>query len=152
YFDVDTLDILENSPQRLIEVPKLGQHKARLIANAWVEQKAIKEVMVFLQDKGISTSLAVKIYKEYGDKAITIVKNEPYRLAREIGGIGLKTADKIAQALGFALDDPERLKAGTLFVLSEASDSGGHTYLPRPFLAEQAAELLGVSSDQVEEA
>jgi exodeoxyribonuclease V alpha subunit len=152
YFDVDTLTVLEDNPERLTEVPKLGQHKARLIASAWVEQKAIKEVMVFLQDKGISTSLAVKIYKEYGDKAITIVKNEPYRLAREIWGIGFKTADKIARALGFALDDPERIKAGTLFVLSEASDSGGHTYLPRPLLAGQAAELLGVSPQAVEEA
>jgi ATP-dependent exoDNAse (exonuclease V) alpha subunit len=152
YFDTETLDILESAPERLSEVPKLGKHKAGLIAAAWVEQKAIKEVMVFLQGQGISTSLAVRIYKEYKDAAITVVKNEPYRLAREVWGIGFKTADKIASSLGFAHDDPERLKAGTLFVLSEASDSGGHTYLPRPLLAQQAAELLGVEVEKVEEA
>jgi ATP-dependent exoDNAse (exonuclease V) alpha subunit len=152
YFDTETLDILESAPERLAEVPKLGKHKAGLIAAAWVEQKAIKEVMVFLQGQGISTSLAVRIYKQYKDAAITVVKNEPYRLAREVWGIGFKTADKIASSLGFAHDDPERLKAGTLFVLSEASDSGGHTYLPRPMLAKQAAELLGVEVEKVEEA
>jgi ATP-dependent exoDNAse (exonuclease V) alpha subunit len=152
YFDTETLDILESAPERLSEVPKLGKHKAGLIAAAWVEQKTIKEVMVFLQGQGISTSLAVRIYKQYKDAAITVVKNEPYRLAREVWGIGFKTADKIASSLGFAHDDPERLKAGTLFVLSEASDSGGHTYLPRPLLAQQAAELLGVEVEKVEEA
>lgn len=152
YFDIETLDILEQQPHRLNEVPRLGQHKAGLIAKAWQEQKAIKEVMLFLQGQGISTSLAVRIYKQYGDAAITIVKNEPYRLAREVWGIGFKTADKIAQSLGFGKDDPERVKAGTLFVLSEASDSGGHTYLPRPSLAEKAAELLEVAVEQVESA
>jgi exodeoxyribonuclease V alpha subunit len=152
HFGLEILDILETTPQRLVEVPRLGQHKAGLIAKAWLEQKAIKEVMLFLQGQGISTSLAVRIYKEYGDAAITIVKNEPYRLAREVWGIGFKTADKIAQALGFGLDDPERLKAGTIYVLSEASDSGGHTYLPRPQLATQAAELLAVTAEQVETA
>jgi exodeoxyribonuclease V alpha subunit len=150
HFDVDTLNILEHDPLRLIEVPKLGPHKVNLIAKAWQEQKAIKEVMLFLQGQGISTSLAVRIYKQYGDAAITIVKNEPYRLAREVWGIGFKTADKIAQSLGFTKDDPERVKAGTLFVLSEASDSGGHTYLPRQLLSEKAAELLEVSEEQVE--
>ena len=152
FLGVDTLTVLEEQPDRLNEVPKLGQHKAGLIAAAWVEQKAIKEVMVFLQGNGISTSLAVRIYKQYGDAATTIVKNEPYRLAREVYGIGFKTADKIATNLGFSHEDPERIKAGTLFVLSEASDSGGHTYLPRPVLAEKAAELLGVEAALVEEA
>lgn len=152
HFDVATLDILEENPERLREAPGLGPHRARLIAAAWAQQKAIKEVMVFLQGQGISTSLAVRIYKHYGDGAINVVKNDPYRMAREVWGIGFKTADKIAQALGYSLDDPERLKAGTLFVLSEASDSGGHTYLPRPQLAEKAAELLGVGAGRIEEA
>ena len=90
FLGVDTLTVLEEQPDRLNEVPKLGQHKAGLIAAAWVEQKAIKEVMVFLQGNGISTSLAVRIYKQYGDAATTIVKNEPYRLAREVFGIGVR--------------------------------------------------------------
>jgi exodeoxyribonuclease V alpha subunit len=149
HFDTTTLDILENEPGRLLEVPKLGKHKAGLIAKAWLEQKAIKEVMVFLQGQGVSTSLAVRIYKQYGDASITIVKNKPYSLAREVWGIGFKTADKIAQGLGFKPDDPERIKAGTLFALAEASDGDGHTYLPRPKLSEKAAELLGVTIEQV---
>lgn len=151
HFDVETLDILEQTPQRLREVPGLGQHKAKLIEAAWTEQKAIKEVMLFLQGQGVSTSLAVRIYKQYGDGAISVVKNEPYRLARDVWGIGFKTADTIARALGIADDDPERIKAGALYVLSEASDSDGHTYLPRPQLAAKAGSMLGVSSLQVEE-
>ena len=151
FFDAQTLDILETAPERLAEVPRLGAHRAKLIVNAWAEQKAIKEVMVFLHDRGISTSLAVRIYKEYKDAAITVVKNQPYRLAREVWGIGFKTADKIAQSLGFALNDPERIRAGALFVLSEGTDEG-HTYLPRPILVEKAVELLGVVPAQVEDA
>ena len=150
YYGERTLDILEGDPSKLIDVPKLGSHKVKLIRAGWAEQKAIKEVMLFLQGHGISTSLAVRIYKEYGDASITIVKNEPYKLAKDVWGIGFKTADKIAQSLGFGHADPERLKAGTRFVLSEASDSDGHTYLPRPQLVEKAAELLEVQPEQVD--
>ena len=146
HFDAQTLDILESDPARLKEVPGLGNKKIGLITAAWREQKAIKEVMIFLQGHGASTSLAVRIYKQYGDASITIVKNEPYRLAREVHGIGFKTADKMALAMGYTHEDPERLKAGTLFALSEATDDG-HTYLPAIQLAEQAADLLGVSLD-----
>jgi exodeoxyribonuclease V alpha subunit len=152
YFGLETMEVLENQPERLSEVPKLGQHKAGIIARAWVEQKAIKEVMVFLQGQSITTSLAVRIYKQYGDASITIVKNEPYRLARDVYGIGFKTADKIAGNLGFGEDHPERIKAGTVYVLSEACESEGHTYLPRPELIKQAAELLGVTPELVETA
>ena len=149
-FGLDTLEILEQQQERLLEVAGLGPGRAKRIATAWEEQKAIKEVMLCLQGLGVSTSLAVRIYKEYGDAATTVVKNEPYRLARDVWGIGFKTADKIAQGLGYTLDHPERVKAGIFFALSEASDSDGHTYLPRPALAEQAAELLGVSPEQTE--
>ncbi len=151
-FDLDTLSILEETPQRLIEVPGLGKRKVELITAAWEEQKAIKEVMLCLQELSVSTSLAVRIYKQYQDAAVTIVKNEPYRLARDVWGIGFKTADKIAQALGYTPDHPERIKAGAFFALSEAADNDGHTYLPLPALARKAADLLGVSPDQVENA
>lgn len=150
-FGINTLDILENYPQRLLEVPSLGQKKVDIIKKAWAEQKAIKEVMLFLQGQSISTALAVRIYKEYGDAAIGIVKNEPYRLAREVFGIGFKTADKIAASMGIAKDDPERLKAGVLFVLNEASEEG-HVYLPKEELVKRSAELLEASSEQVEDA
>ncbi len=151
-FDLETLPILEEQPQRLIEVPGLGKRKVEIIIAAWEEQKAIKEVMLCLQELSVSTSLAVRIYKQYQDAAVTIVKNEPYRLARDVWGIGFKTADKIAQSLGYTLDHPERIKAGAFFALSEAADNDGHTYLPLPELARKAADLLGVDPVQVEKA
>ena len=152
HFDSATLDILDTDPERLREVPGLGTHKIGLIRQAWAEQKAIKEVMVFLQGHNISTSLAVRIYKHYGDGSITVVKNEPYRLARDVWGIGFKTADKIAQAMGVPPDDPERLKTGALYALSQASDDDGHTYLPRQNLVAEGAKLLGVDEPRVEAA
>ena len=151
HFDVGTLDILDTQPERLREVSGIGAKKIAAIAEAWREQKAIKDVMIFLQGNGISTSLAVRIYKQYGDASITIAKNEPYRLAREVDGIGFRTADKIAQAMGVKLDDAERLKAGTLHALSQATDDG-HTYLPIDKLAESAAELLEVSLERAKQA
>ncbi len=151
-FDLDTLTILEETPHRLMEVPGLGKRKVELIIAAWQEQKAIKEVMLCLQELSVSTSLAVRIYKQYRDAAVTIVKNQPYRLARDVWGIGFKTADKIAQSLGYLPDHPERIKAGILFALSEAADNDGHTYLPLPVLAHKAADLLGVTPGQVENA
>ncbi len=151
-FELDTLEVLEQHQERLLEVPGLGRRRAERIAIAWTEQKAIQEVMLCLSELGVSTSLAVRIYKAYGNNAIPMVKNEPYRLARDVWGIGFKTADKIALAIGYTPDHPERIKAGVLFALSEASENGGHTYLPRTHLAEQAAELLSVPLDQAEQA
>ncbi len=147
HFDVDTLAIFDSDPSRLREVPGIGAKTVAKIVKAWAEQKAIKDVMIFLQGHGVSTSLAVRIYKQYRDASITIAKNQPYRLAREVFGIGFKTADKIALAIGFKHDDPERLKAGVLFALSEAADDD-HTYQPETLLTEAAAELLGVSAAQ----
>ena len=121
HFDLDTLRVIEEEPKRLIEVPGLGPKRTAMIGAAWEEQKAIKEVMLFLQGVGVSTSLAVRIYKTYKDAAISIVKNEPYRLASDVWGIGFKTADKIAQSMGIPHDSPERVKAGLQFTLSEAS-------------------------------
>src|SRR5258708_21179 len=108
HFGVDALEAIEQAPDRLIEVPKLGPKRTKLIADAWEEQKAIKEVMIFLQGVGVSTSLAVRIYKKYAGTSISVVRNEPYRLASEVWGIGFKTADTIAHALGIPHDTPER--------------------------------------------
>ena len=118
-------------PGRLIEVEGLGPKRTAMITAAWAEQKAIKEVMVFLQGVGVSTSLAVRIYKKYGDEAISVVRDEPYRLAADVWGIGFKTADTIAAAVGIARDSPERIKAGLAYTLSEAADEGTAT-CPRP--------------------
>ncbi|MFI9362510.1 ATP-dependent RecD-like DNA helicase [Kitasatospora sp. NPDC053057] len=142
-FGVDTLEVIENEPGRLIEVPGLGPKRTRKIAAAWEEQKAIKEVMVFLQGVGVSTSLAVRIYKQYGDASIGVVKNEPYKLASDVWGIGFLTADRIAQAVGIPHDSPERVKAGLQYALSQSSDQG-HCYLPEERLIADGVKLLQV--------
>ncbi|MBV2151592.1 ATP-dependent RecD-like DNA helicase [Kitasatospora sp. SUK 42] len=142
-FGVDTLEVIENEPGRLIEVPGLGPKRTKKIAAAWEEQKAIKEVMVFLQGVGVSTSLAVRIYKQYGDASIGVVKNEPYKLAADVWGIGFLTADRIAQAVGIPHDSPERVKAGLQYALSQSSDQG-HCYLPEERLIADGVKLLQV--------
>ncbi len=144
HFGVDTLRVIEEEPQRLIEVPKLGPKRTKLIAAAWLEQQAIKEVMIFLQGVGVSTSLAVRIYKQYGDGSITVVREEPYRLAADVWGIGFRTADTIARAVGIAYDSPQRVKAGLQHTLSEAADNG-HCFLPAPNLTTAAAKILAVT-------
>lgn len=149
YFGLRTLEILDESPERLTEVPGVGQHRAALIAQAWVEQQQIKEVMLFLQGHNISTSLAVKIYKQYGDESISIVSRDPYRLARDIFGIGFRTADKIAQDLGLPPDAPGRIAAGVIYSLHEATNSG-HVYVPRDTLVEDTAAMLEVAPELVE--
>jgi exodeoxyribonuclease V alpha subunit len=149
HFGIDTLRVLEEAPSRLNDVPGLGPKRTTSIEQAWEEQKAIKEVMVFLQSVGVSTSLAVRIYKTYGDEAVKIVTEEPYRLATEIWGIGFKTADKIAQNLGIAYDSAERVKAGLRHTLSEASEAG-HCHLPQTELIAKASEILGVRPALVE--
>ena len=148
HFGVATLDVIEKEPERLIEVPKLGPKRTRLIAAAWEEQKAIKEVMVFLQGVGVSTSLAVRIYKHYGDGSIGVVKNQPYRLAADVWGIGFLTADRIAQAVGIPHDSPERVKAGLQYALSRSSDQG-HCYLPEEQLIADGVKLLQVDTGLV---
>jgi exodeoxyribonuclease V alpha subunit len=143
HFGQDTLRVIEEVPDRLVEVPGLGPKRTRMITAAWEEQRAIKEVMVFLQGVGVSTSLAVRIYKTYQDGAIGVVRREPYRLASNVWGIGFKTADQIARSLGIPHDSPQRVKAGLQFALSEASEDG-HCYLPEAELVTKATGLLGV--------
>ncbi|MFD7501098.1 ATP-dependent RecD-like DNA helicase [Streptomyces sp. NPDC059850] len=148
HFGVDTLDVIEEQPKRLVEVPGLGPKRTKMIAAAWEEQKAIKEVMVFLQGVGVSTSIAVRIYKKYGDASIAIVKNEPYRLAADVWGIGFLTADKIAQSVGIPHDSPDRVKAGLQYALSQSADQG-HCYLPEEQLIGDAVKLLQVDTGLV---
>ncbi|GAA2008825.1 ATP-dependent RecD-like DNA helicase [Nocardiopsis rhodophaea] len=148
YFGVEALDVIEQTPERLIEVPKLGPKRTKLIAEAWEEQKAIKEVMVFLQGIDVSTSLAVRIYKKYGDASISVVRNEPYKLATDVWGIGFKTADTIARAVGIPHDSPQRVMAGIQFTLSE-STSDGHCFLPEDRLISDAVKILQVDAGLV---
>jgi exodeoxyribonuclease V alpha subunit len=148
HFGVDIMHIIDSEPARLIEVEGLGPKRTAKITAAWAEQKAIKEVMMFLQGVGVSTSLAVRIYKKYGDEAISVVRDEPYRLAADVWGIGFKTADTIAAAVGIARDSPERIKAGLAYTLSEAADDG-HCYLPAPNLLGDAAKILEVPAELI---
>lgn len=144
-----TLDVLDREPERLREVPGLGRKKAELIAAAWREQQRIKDLMLLLQDLGLPTGVAVRIYKHYGDDALGVVQHEPYRLADEVDGVGFRTADAIAAGLGIARDDPRRIAAGVRFALGQASDDG-HCYLPWRELIERAASLLTVAATKVQ--
>ncbi|MEV4575738.1 ATP-dependent RecD-like DNA helicase [Nonomuraea jabiensis] len=148
HFGTDTLEVIEQQPQRLVEVPGLGPKRTKMIAAAWEEQKIIKEVMIFLQGVGVSTSIAVRIFKQYGESSISVVKTRPYQLADDVWGIGFKTADTIAQAVGIPHDSPERVKAGLRYTLSQAADDG-HCYLPAPNLVADAVKILDVPADLV---
>ncbi|MDP9350694.1 MAG: ATP-dependent RecD-like DNA helicase [Chloroflexota bacterium] len=148
-FGDTTFDVIDATPERLTEVPGIGRVRSERIAATWEEQRHIREVMAALQGYGVSTSLAVRIYKRFGDDSARVVAQEPYRLAREVWGIGFKTADQIAQAVGIAPDAPERLQAGVLHAFAGAGDEG-HTLLPQAELLTAAAELLGVEQDRLE--
>jgi len=145
-FGKETLEIIDTNPFRLLEVPKLGRKKIELIARTWAEQREIKDVMIFLQSHGVSTGYAVKIFKHYGQEVIKNVQENPYRLEREIDGIGFRIADQIAQRLGFAEDSQERVQAGIRYLLNRAADDG-HVYLPLVDLMERGKELLQVSAE-----
>ncbi|MFN6455946.1 MAG: ATP-dependent RecD-like DNA helicase [Nostoc sp. EfeVER01] len=147
HFGLETLDIIENQIDRLIEVQGIAKKRIKLIKNAWETQKAIKEVMVFLQGHGVSTTYAVKIYKQYKDEAIATVTKNPYQLAADIYGIGFLTADKIARNIGIAPDSEFRYRAGIIHCLSEAAEDG-HCYLPQSELIESVIKLLTTESHQ----
>ncbi|HET9227933.1 MAG TPA: ATP-dependent RecD-like DNA helicase [Thermoanaerobaculia bacterium] len=140
-FGKETLDVIENQPERLRQVEGIGPGRSASIQRAWIEQRDIKEVMVFLQSHGVSTQYAIRIYKVYGPAAVDLVRENPYRLALDIHGIGFKSADRIAAALGIDPAAPQRVEAGVLHLLSEAGDRG-HLFLPRRTLAQEAAALL----------
>jgi len=150
HFGLETLDVIEKTPRRLLEVEGVGEKRVSMIVGAWEAQREIKEVMLFLQSHGVSTSYAVKIYKHYGGGSISVVKNDPYRLAKEIYGIGFKTADKIAGNLGIGKDSLKRIEAGVIYVLSELVDEG-HTCYPYRDLVEEASKVLEVPKPLVEE-
>ncbi|GAB4417771.1 MAG: hypothetical protein Fur0044_13540 [Anaerolineae bacterium] len=144
-----TLDVIESDIGRLAEVEGIGSKRVKMIAQAWEAQKQIKEIMLFLQSHQVSTNLAVKIYKTYGDAAIGVVKNDPYRLARDIFGIGFVTADKIARNIGIQADAPQRVAAGIEYTLNQLADEG-HVFAPRDQLIHAAVKILEVTPEQVD--
>jgi len=147
-FAKETFDIIENEIERLIEVDGIGKKRIEMIQNAWEEQKEIREVMVFLQSHGVSSGYATKIFKQYGNRSIEVVKENPYRLATDIFGIGFVTADNIAEKLGFSRDSELRAEAGILYVLHQVSDEG-HVYYPYDPLINKCREILQVEKDVI---
>ncbi len=143
HFKEKTLDVFEQEIQRLVEVPGIAEKKLRMVSEAWSEHRAIRDVMMFLQSHGISTLFAVRIYKQYGDKAIDYVTEDPYRLANDIHGIGFFSADKVALSIGLEKDSPRRIMAGIRHVLA-ASREFGHCYLTAAQIAAQTGELTGL--------
>lgn len=143
-FGIKTLDVIDQMPHCLLEVRGIGEKRVELIKRCWHEQKAIRSVMLFLQKYGVSPSFAQKLYKLYGDDTVERIQENPYTLAREIRGIGFKSADKIAQKLGFPKEATQRIDAGIEYVLLELSDEG-HTCYPLAELKEKGEEMLGVA-------
>jgi exodeoxyribonuclease V alpha subunit len=140
-FKLDTLRVLDEEPHRLREVYGLGPARADQLAKSWQEQRAIRDVMVFLQAHGASVHLAARIFKRYGPKAVAIVSSDPYRLAIDVWGVGFRTADKIAGELGIAKDSPQRMQAALLQALRDGTESG-HCYLVAKDLIDRAGRLL----------
>ncbi|HLF28054.1 MAG TPA: AAA family ATPase [Anaerolineae bacterium] len=147
-FGLETLDVLDHDPGRIREVLGVGPKRATSIGQAWADQKVIKQVMLFLQSHGVTTGLAVKIFKQYGDAAIDLVQSNPYQLASDIYGIGFKTADKIARELGLPPDAPTRVAAGVTYTLSQSADQG-HVFLPQSALVREAMVMLDVKPELV---
>ena len=150
-FGEAVFDVIEKTPERLREVDGIGQVRLKRITAGWADQKAIREIMVFLQSHGIGTSRSVRIFKTYGADAIPLVKENPYRLARDIRGIGFKTADQLAQRLGIPKDSMLRARAGISYALMEAV-ADGHCALPEENLLTLAQELLEIGRGTLTEA
>jgi exodeoxyribonuclease V alpha subunit len=149
HFGADTLRVISEESGRLREIEGIGKLRAKSIKEAWEEQKAVREVMMFLQTYGVTDALCLRLVRKYGNSAKTILETEPYRIIREVKGIGFKTADKIALNLGLASNGPARIDAGVLHTLQESEDEG-HTHVERRELALNAANLLEADAQDVE--
>ena len=142
-FGKETLDVIEKEIEKLAEVDGIGEKRIGMIQQAWEDQKEIREVMIFLQTHEVGSGYAAKIFKQYGNRSIMVVKENPYRLATDIFGIGFLTADRIAEKLGFSRDSELRAEAGILYVLNQLADEG-HVYYPYEPLVQKCKEILGV--------
>ena len=150
YFGMDTIEMLDKAPYRLVEISGIGPKRAKMIAESYTEQVGTRRVMIFLQNYGITPGLAGKIAKRYGSDTIAIIKENPYRLVLDIDGVGFLTADRIALSAGIDPRSEFRLRSALYHLLSEAANGYGHTYLPEPMLREQACRLLQVDEALVE--
>lgn len=149
-FGEDTLNILDNSIERLKEIEGIGKKKLETIIESYQEQRELKNITIFLQTHGLSVNQCLKIYKKYGSSSVETVKNNPYVLCDEISGIGFKTSDKIARSLGVEIDSPFRVQSGIRYVINEFC-ANGHTFMPKDELIKEASNVLTVSGDIIEE-
>ena len=149
-FGARALDIMESEPERLTEVAGIGRKRAATIAESFAEQNEMRTTLMFLQNYGLSPTLSMKIYRAYGDMTEKVLRANPYRLVDEIDGVGFKTADAIATALGFSSESEFRLRSGVRYVLSEAVNGMGHMYLPLEMLSEQAQRVLSASAETID--
>lgn len=147
HFGLETLDVIEQEIERLQEVPGIAKKRVKMIQTAWESQKVIKEVMLFLQGNGVSTTYAVKIFKQYGQDAISVVSKNPYQLAQDVYGIGFITADTIARNLGIEPGSPFRYRSGLVHVLNQAAEDG-HCFLPQGELVASGIKCLTLEDHQ----
>ncbi len=147
-FGEETLDIIEDQPDRLAEVEGIGPKRSKAIRQAWVEQREVKQLMLFLHEHDVSTAHALKVFKRYGADALRVVGEQPYRLATDIWGIGFRTADGIAGKLGIAPDAPQRAQAAVIHLLREGTGRG-HLFLPRATLLREAVALLSIEEEHI---
>lgn len=150
-FGLETIEVIENDIERLSEISGIGTRRIDQIRESWEKQREIKNVMLFLQSNGVSTTFAAKIYRHYGRNSVTAVRNNPYKLADDIWGIGFKTADTIASKLGYMKNDIRRCKSGITFTLNELTDDG-HVYADRDQLMKAAIKLLGADENAIQNA
>lgn len=148
-FKEDTFRIIEEEPERLAEIKGISERKAMEIASQVNEKRDLRQAMIFLQQYGITMNLAVKVYQTYGQEVYGIIKENPYRLADDIEGVGFRTADEIATRVGIRMDSDFRIRSGILYVLLQAAGEG-HTYLPEEELTKRAGQLLEVNGEQIE--
>ncbi|MFQ3536704.1 MAG: ATP-dependent RecD-like DNA helicase [Aggregatilineales bacterium] len=146
HFGENIFEILSQAPHRIKEVPGIAEHRAELIAQAWQQHTAERDITIFLHGLGIGSRLTTKIYKKYGANTVAALRVNPYQLARDIQGIGFRTADQIARRLGLPTDSPYRIQAGILYALETLTDEG-HVYAPRALLVETVKRLLALSDD-----
>ena len=147
-FGEETLEIIDTQPKKLLDVPNLGKKRVEKITAAWEEQRHMKDVMVFLQSNGVTTGYATRIFKKYGSSTIAMVQENPYRLQRDIAGIGFQIADGIAQKSGIAKNAPQRIRAGIRYLLEQAAEQG-HVFLPQKELIQKCSEILEVDKELI---
>lgn len=149
HFKEETFKVISEESARLMEIPGIGKSRAQALKKAWDSQVALREVMLFLKTYGVGTSQCLRLVKEYGNEAKQILMQNPYQVARQIRGIGFKTADKIAINLGFANDSEKRIDAGILFSMEECEENG-HTCIPHELLLQSATQLLDVAPEVIQ--